>query len=359
MDTTLTDTNDYEAAVGKLRGALSQVQTQPNFKNVVENRDSVLARYQPVFQFETVQQLSEENFRSFLYFENNHHWSGLYRKALKLCEDMDTVRNTLTILLNPALPLAKRWDTSVRNIKGFGKGLATAILIVSSPNEYGVWNNTSEGALRILNIWPEFPRGSSRGEKYVLINQLLNRLSSDLGIDLWTLDALMWGVIPRGSELGGDGPIQDPVNPASSTIQAFGLERHLHDFLFDNWEYTSLGKEWALYEDESGYEYPTEIGYIDLLAHHRKKPEWLVIELKRGKSSDETVGQVLRYMGWVRNQLAEKGDTVKGLIISREADDKLLYAISALDNINISVQTYEVEFLLKPVNMSFKPSKKK
>jgi len=349
---------DYEQALGRLRGALSQAQSRPSFLDTTNNRDSVLARYQTAFQFDTVQHLSEETFRSFLYFENNHHWSGLYRKALKLCENMDVLRSTLTILLNPALPLAERWNKSVLGLKGFGKALATAILIVSSPNEFGVWNNTSERALRTLKIWPDFPRGSSRGEKYEIINHLLYKLVKDLGIDLWTLDAILWGVIPQDDDGEALSPTDGSLETLSVLGQAFGLERHLHDFLFDNWEQTSLGKEWALYDDEAGYEYPTDIGYIDLLARHRKKPEWLVIELKRGKTSDEAVGQVLRYMGWVKNQLAEKGDTVKGLIIARKAEDKLLYAISALEGVNIGIQTYEVEFYLKPVNMTFKRSKK-
>ena len=354
----MTNTTNYEQALGKLRGFLSQAQSRQGFQDITSNRESVLARYQPAFQFDTIQSLPEETFRSFLYLENNHHWSGLYRKALRLCKNMSVLRNTLTVLLNPALPLAERWNKSVGGLNGFGKAVATAILIVSSPNEFGVWNNTSERALRTLKIWPDFPRGSTRGEKYEIINQLLNNLAKDLGLDLWTLDAILWGVIPQDDTDGIMPTSEGPVESTSPLIQAFGLERHLHDFLFDNWEQTSLGKEWALYDDEAGYEYPTDIGYIDLLAHHRKRPEWLVIELKRGKSSDETVGQILRYMGWVKNQLAEKSDMVKGLIISREADEKLLYAISALEGVNIDVQTYEVEFNLNPVNISFKQKKK-
>ncbi len=95
----------------------------------------------------------------------------------------------------------------------------------------------------------------------------------------------------------------------------FSLERHLHEFLRDNWSHTSLGREWQLYDEEgkeaeAGYQYPCGVGYIDLLAEHKDKPEWLVVELKRGQTSDSTVGQVLRYMGWVETYLAEPGETV-------------------------------------------------
>lgn len=216
QDATMVNTRDYEQALGKLRGALSEAQSHTNFKNVTSNRDIVLARYHPAFQFDTILQLSEETFRSFLYIENNHHWSGLYRKALKLCENMPALRSALATLLNPTLPLAGRWNKSIRNLRGLGKALATAILIVSSPNEFGVWNNTSERALRILNIWPNFSRGSLSGEKYEIINQLLNHLAMDLGIDLWTLDALMWGVVGKDIDTGGmNTPVDGPVDTDS------------------------------------------------------------------------------------------------------------------------------------------------
>jgi hypothetical protein len=208
----MVNTKDYELALESLQSALSLAQSHPNFKEVTNNRELVLARYHSAFQFDTIQQLSEETFRSFLYFENNHHWSGLYRKGLRLCENMPALRSALATLLNPSLPLAERWNKSVRNLPGLGKALATAILIVSSPNEFGVWNNTSVRALRQLNIWPDFPRGSHSGEKYEIINQQLNRLAKDLDIDLWTLDALMWSVIPRDLIAGGEDNSEDGTN---------------------------------------------------------------------------------------------------------------------------------------------------
>ncbi len=43
----------------------------------------------------------------------------------------------------------------------------------------------------------QFTWGSTFGQKYEKINQLLIRLAVDLNVDLWTLDAVMWGVLPR------------------------------------------------------------------------------------------------------------------------------------------------------------------
>ena len=192
--------NHYDLALEKFRSILGKPETKQGVKNIIENRDLVLARYQPIFSPEKIANLSEEDFRSFLYFENNRHWSGLYRHVTTLTEDMDALREALIILLNPDQPLASRYDKAVGRIKGFGKALATAILLVSSPDRYGVWNNTSESALKQVGLWQDLVRGKTAGQQYENLNLLLNQLAADLGIDLWTLDALMWGVLPEDEE---------------------------------------------------------------------------------------------------------------------------------------------------------------
>ena len=174
-------------------------------------------------------------------------------------------------------------------------------------------------------------------------------LPQELQIDLWTLDALWWRV------KSADGEIVESLDALpdddTGTAKAFGLERHLHNFMLDNWEKLDLAKEWDLYkEDEEivGYEYNTnEIGKIDLLAQHKTEPRWLVIELKRHQSSDDTVGQVLRYMGWVKENLAIDGKTVEGLIIARQADPRIKYAL--MTTRNVGLMCYRVEFYLDTV----------
>jgi RecB family endonuclease NucS len=71
-----------------------------------------------------------------------------------------------------------------------------------------------------------------------------------------------------------------------------------------------------------------------------------VIELKRDQSSDTTIGQVLRYIGWVERKLGQPaGKTVQGLIIAHELDKAALYALSTLNH--VKYMTYEDEFRLK------------
>ncbi len=47
-----------------------------------------------------------------------------------------------------------------------------------------------------------------------------------------------------------------------------------------------------------------------------------MVELKKGRASDAVVGQALRYMGYVQEELAEVGQTVHRVIIALEDDRK-------------------------------------
>jgi len=57
----------------------------------------------------------------------------------------------------------------------------------------------------------------------------------------------------------------------------------------------------------------------------------VVIELKRGMSSNEVVGQVLTYVGYVRQNIAKKGQKVHGWIVTGSYDEALRLAASAAD----------------------------
>lgn len=55
----------------------------------------------------------------------------------------------------------------------------------------------------------------------------------------------------------------------------------------------------------------------------------VVVELKRGMASDEAIGQVLRYMGWMRENVAVQGQQVHGCIVAGDYDEQLRLAASA------------------------------
>jgi restriction system protein len=136
-----------------------------------------------------------------------------------------------------------------------------------------------------------------------------------------------------------DETVEDP--------SAFAMEKHLEDFLIKNWTQTELAKEYDIFEEDGelvGQQFPTDTGPIDILAISRDKKTLLVIELKKGRASDSVVGQILRYMGYVQDVLAEEDQTVKGIIIALEDDPKLRWALAAVSNVEF--YRYQVNFNL-------------
>lgn len=127
----------------------------------------------------------------------------------------------------------------------------------------------------------------------------------------------------------------------------FALEKHLEDFLVHNWKQTDLGKLYDIYEEEGelkGQQYPSDTGPIDILAISKDKKSLLVVELKKGRVSDNVVGQIQRYMGYVLEELAEENQTVKGVIIGMEDDLRIKRALSVTNNIEF--YRYQVSFKL-------------
>ena len=339
-----------ESVLGQLRAIKAAALGDNDVGPIIEARDEVLARYSPSFQPGAIASISEDVLRSFLYFENNRHWTGLNRQVNRICADMRATRTALADLVDESKPIQSRMDACTA-IKGMGKGIITAILHVAYPDKYGVWNNTSDGALTELGLMPTFDRGAKFGERYAAINEVLNAVARELDVDLWTLDALWWKLDEADgdqSSLLEDAPATPGAPPGAGGKTSFGMERHLQNFMYDNWDDLPLAADWELFtrqgEPDAGYEFSTPVGRIDLLARHRREPRWLVIELKRHGTSDQVVGQILRYVGWIRSHHAEPGESVEGLIVAHEGDDKLAYAVSAVPSLNF--KTYEVNFRL-------------
>ena len=125
----------------------------------------------------------------------------------------------------------------------------------------------------------------------------------------------------------------------------FYMEKQLEDFIIHNWGNTELGKRYDLIIEEGellSQQYRTEIGPIDILAKDKLTGAFVVIELKKDQTSDDTVGQVARYMGWLKK--TKKVDDVKGVIIAGTYDKKLDFALAPVPNVEVFL--YEVNFKL-------------
>jgi predicted RNA-binding protein len=147
-------------------------------------------------------------------------------------------------------------------------------------------------------------------------------------------------IIVSPFERGREEEIEDEVE--------FALEKYLKEFIISNWKSIDFGANLELFRDKdgnTGENYPTSVGYPDLLCIDSDTRDFVVIELKKGRTSDKVVGQTLRYIGWVEQNLANKGQNVRGIIIAKEPDEKLTYAISPLKD-KIRVKYYKVNFKL-------------
>ena len=110
-----------------------------------------------------------------------------------------------------------------------------------------------------------------------------------------------------------------PFDPQRGS--GFTLEQHLEDFIVNNWAQTEFASQYDLYtglEGVAGRQIQTDTGPMDLLAISKDRTTFLVIELKRGRASDVVVGQILRYMGYVNDNIAKEGQYVKGAIVALE-----------------------------------------
>lgn len=149
---------------------------------------------------------------------------------------------------------------------------------------------------------------------------------------------------------GSGFPIAQPETESEvEDPSEFVLEKYLEDFIVSNFDTIFKGRLHVFEDSEGndGQQYATDIGPIDILAIEKSMKTFVVIELKKGRSSDRVVGQILRYMGWVKKNLCKNGEAVTGLVICRDHDPKLTYALEMTNNID--VRYYSVSFKLKEI----------
>lgn len=91
-------------------------------------------------------------------------------------------------------------------------------------------------------------------------------------------------------------------------------------------------------------QYKTAIGKIDILARDKESGKYVIIELKRNQTSDDTIGQLTRYMGWIEEHKSN-GVLTKGIIIAGKYDERLYYAIKKVQD--VEVYLYKVDFKLE------------
>ena len=317
----------------------------------INDEKTVIDKYGSLFNPKNLDNLTAEDFKSFLLIKNNKHWEGIHRQGNMITSDMEKLKSTLKLLLDESNPIKERIDKIMPKnrpplIKGLGRAVLTPILLVVCPHKYAVFNSVVEAGMKGFEIFSNF-RNESFTEKYVKINEIVNNLARENGLTLWQMDEVWW----HGTT--GSLPLQRKTK--TEDIEEEGLptevESQLEEFLINNWEKIPEFNDLEILQEDGEYigqQYDTkEVGRIDLLCKNKKTENFVIIELKKGRESDKVVGQTLRYIGWVKKNLANDGEKVYGIIITFEGDpdSRLKYALEPIKEF-IQLKFYKISITI-------------
>ncbi len=155
----------------------------------------------------------------------------------------------------------------------------------------------------------------------------------------------------RGVLGGSEGEAAEDDDASETDGQAFGLESQLRDFLAQNLPSVDIdGSRLVLFVDPTGrdgIEYPTAVGTIDILAVD-EEGGFVVFELKRARTADKALGQLARYMGWVKHTIG-RDTAVRGVIVAKEIDERTRYGASVIPG--VALFEYAVQFTVQRVGL--------
>ena len=192
-----------------------------------------------------------------------------------------------------------------------------------------------------------------RGKRYRVLTEqeraaFLDNPRDDLELVSYA-QLVRWLQNPQ-TELVTEEPSEEPTitteSEGADSISGVALfELHLQDYLFRNWE--KVFPNLRLYEGARGREYRTadpSVGILDFLCTD-SEGNYVVIETKKDVPDRQAVGQILGYMGWVKEKRCPDDRSVRGLLIAGDASDRLRMAVAAVPNLDLRI--YEITFDLK------------
>lgn len=130
-------------------------------------------------------------------------------------------------------------------------------------------------------------------------------------------------------------PPESPGVEEDSPIP-FGLERDLQSALRRNIEQLEPG----LSITDGGVERTVEAGKIDVTAED-VDGNMVIIELKTGKATLDSMGQILSYMGSIENPERKR---IRGILVAYDFDRRLEMAAKATPNVSLMAYAVPVQF---------------
>lgn len=236
-------------------------------------------------------------------------------------------------------PFVKRVDDFFK-LKGIGIQTLSQFLVAFDSRKYPLITSQTKEMLNLDSTQEEAARKEAL-ERYGIQDtaQYLERtidfltdtivfeaIKSITGVEKYTqVNNLIW----FGNKLTSEEGSEEPV-----AFTSVSLEKDLRDYLASN--PAAIEKGLTIVQKEFDTK---EIGRIDLLCKD-KNGKAVVVELKKGRKSDEVIGQILRYIGWV---MKNQKTNVRGIIVVNEPDDRLEYAVAPLKNM-IDIKYYRLKF---------------
>jgi hypothetical protein len=147
----------------------------------------------------SLSRLSAEEFAEVLGKWDKERWRGVARLTGRLTGSgaWPRVRSALVIALDERRSVGERLD-QLRPFKQppmalhLGQAVITAGLHLRFPDRYCVWNGTSEAAMKLLGLWPVFPRSTAFADRYLAINASVRDCARATNISLPVLDVLWY-----------------------------------------------------------------------------------------------------------------------------------------------------------------------
>ena len=297
---------------------------------------------------ENVKTMSEDELRNkFVEYYSGGEGIQVFNQIWRdrIIRDEPKFRDMLVYLLDENTPIEERFSNVVsrggkKHIEGVGKALASAFLMSYNLQKYCIWNNKTEMGFNILGWGSPYQGSDNEGTKYVKVLAQLKKLRDDVGSELnFDFDEVDNFLHWISAEEEGKNAVRNRVGEGSLTEAGIWLEAPEETFVQQlierNFDTIFAPLNLKLYDgdpDQSGARFNTPAGTMDFLAEDKNTKNFVVIELKVGKAYDSAIAQILRYVGYVKKELAADKN-VRGILLAEDIDDKAKYALSLVPTI--------------------------
>jgi hypothetical protein len=191
-----------------------------------KDESEVISKYGNMFNPKNIDNLTIEDFRSFLNIKNNKHWRSLERLGHAITDDLGKLKNTLKILLDETIPIEER----IRRIrdknsndyhKWFGSAYYTPILLVVYPKKYPVINEIVKDALQKTGLYPNYD-SKPEWRAYAEVIPKIQQLAEQYHLSLWQIDSVWWKYQMKNdvAASGTKESILEPLEPSLWLIRA-------------------------------------------------------------------------------------------------------------------------------------------